>query len=236
MTTLIVTLKIFSGLLFVITAVVIALMVFPVTLHSASSFCAESNLEEGLNCLLNDKDEQVDLVFVDCEFEVSISVLLGLVSIYLSEVMCPKIRVFGLEIPIRLQKSDRKLLIADKRKSIRFRKERLSELIRFPLRAKTKTFIKTLIEATNLDVNLALEFGFFDSANTGILFGLFSAFIGAVGIKGVKICPNFEKQLISVSGTAFMKIVPVQLLWIGIRFALEPEVRNLWRKKESSIS
>ncbi len=112
--------------------------------------------------------------------------------------------------------------------------KQLKQLASAPVLSKVKWAIQSVFKAIHLKADLDVELGFPDPSHTGIVYGLFCAYAGAFGVKGVRLHPNFESKLVAVDGSASMWIVPGQLLWIVARFMFDSEIRHLWWKKKSS--
>ncbi len=119
-------------------------------------------------------------------------------------------------------------------KSKKHKKVSLREIKKFTapqVRSKVVWVVKGLLRAAHLETDLDLELGFPDPSHTGIVYGLFSAYAGAFGVKGVRIHPNFQSQLISAGGKASAWVMPGQIAWIVARFAFDKEIRRFWWKK-----
>lgn len=273
MAVLVTVLKIFGGLAAFAVCVIIAILALPISVNGSGSCMIESNIEEALNRLDNYESGEIDLFLVDYGFDLKASVLLGLVSVRVSDTVHPDLRVLGIKVPLGtkpcrvkpgretpgkpekpgkakvsgISRESRQSGTPDTsgqfgkpgkpEKSKTFKKHkrvRLSEIKTFisaPVRPKAIGVIQSLFRAAHLDVDLNLELGLFDPSHTGIVFGLFSAYAGAFGVKGVRLHPNFENQVIGADGRASIWIVPAQLLWIGARFMLAPEIRDIWWRK-----
>jgi hypothetical protein len=100
------------------------------------------------------------------------------------------------------------------------------------------------IEVPLLDLRIAL--GLTDPADTGLLYGLLSAAIGAAtadprGVIGgdgrhrVSAEPVFDEEILALTGRANLRVVPVAIVGTALRVALGPTGRRviaiLWRTR-----
>jgi hypothetical protein len=122
----------------------------------------------------------------------------------------------------------------DNRKGKKIRLSEIKQYLSPGVRARVIGLLKSLFKAFHLDSDLDIELGLFDPSHTGMVFGLFSAFAGSLGISGVRLRPNFEDQGIAAQGRVSMWMVPLHVVLIGARFMLAPEIRELWWKKRNS--
>lgn len=268
---LIALLKIVGVLAVFVLCVIIAILILPVSI-SGSGFCSlESNIEEVLDKLDEPEldSEEIALFLADYEFELKTKMLMGLLSVWMTDSEFPYLRILGIkkslqsggksykrsdraadeptglepkkaEEIVELQdsktstepkKSEKRGKSRKSKKSKRVSLKELKKMASAPVRSRVTWAIKSVLKATHLEADLDLELGFHDPSYTGMVYGLFSAYAGAFGVKGVRLYPNFENQRIAVDGSASMWVMPAQLLWIAARFMFDSEIRHFWWKR-----
>ncbi|HHY16790.1 MAG TPA: DUF2953 domain-containing protein [Firmicutes bacterium] len=220
-----------------------AVLLLPLYAKGAGFCEIESNLEEVLNRLDDCETDpgDVDFFFLDHGFELDVQAFLGLVSLRISDSDSQYFRVLGMKVPHVKPKGAGKSRGLENskefQKSKKHKKVSLRELKKFtsaPVRAKIVQSARAFFRAAHLEVDLGLEFGFFDPAHTGVVYGLLSACMSAFGMKGVRIRPNFQRQAISANGKASIWVMPVQIVWIAGRLMFAPEIRPIWWRRRVS--
>ncbi len=241
-------LRILAVLAAVILFAAIAMLLLPSAIKGAGFCRVEGNLEEALESLDDCKYEpgDIDLSLFDYGFELDLRVCLGLFSICVSESDFPCLKLFGVKLPFalggkavgkgRATEGPAKPLPNRPEKSKWHKKVSLREIKKFiapQVRSKVVCVVNALFRAAHPKMDLDLELGFPDPSHTGIVYGLFSAYAGAFGVKGVRIHPNFQRQGISAGGKVSVWVIPGQIGWIAGRFAFDKEIRRLWWKQSN---
>ena len=221
MAILVLALKCTGWLVVIALIAIVIILALPISLRGSCSLVIESNLEEALEMLDAEDPGDISLFLYDGTFELRSRALLGLLAVLVSESTCPELRILGIKVPLGKGSGSRVLDKSLKpgragvldnpkddepdkpRKPRKGKKISLAEIKKYlspPVRARVTGLLKSLYTAMHLDMDLDIEFGFFDPSHTGMVLGLVSALAGAFGLSGVRLYPNFEDQWIVARG------------------------------------
>jgi len=223
---LIVALKCILWAVIVVFSAVLIGLALPVSVKASGWLSVEDNFEEA-SCKLDEGClGDVALFLYDGTFTLSCRAFLGLISAQVGHLAAPEVRV----APGRAQ-PDQPKKTGDKSKGKKIDFDEIRKYLSPAVRTGLIDTLKALYNAFHLDADLDVELGLSDPAHTGMVFGLFSAVAGWTGISGVRLHPNFHDRGLLVQGSISMWTVPLHVLWIGVRFMLVPEIRQLWWNK-----
>ncbi|HAF67274.1 MAG: DUF2953 domain-containing protein [Bacillota bacterium] len=246
---LIVALKCILWAVIVVFSAVLIGLALPVSVKASGWLSVEDNFEEA-SCKLDEGClGDVALFLYDGTFTLSCRAFLGLISAQVGHLAAPEVRVAGIKVqlgsgrapgksqgptkdqtPGRAQ-PDQPKKTGDKSKGKKIDFDEIRKYLSPAVRTGLIDTLKALYKAFHLDADLDVELGLSDPAHTGMVFGLFSAVAGWTGISGVRLHPNFHDRGLLVQGSISMWTVPLHVLWIGVRFMLVPEIRQLWWNK-----
>ncbi|MEW6727138.1 hypothetical protein ACP3TJ_09205 [Desulforudis sp. 1088] len=147
------------------------------------------------------------------------------------------LRLAGLPIPVphgkpgvgvkKKQREPRKQKHSGKRQG--FPLTKTLALLNQSLLSVLLSYLRKLVRALNLHLELNGVYGTDDPALTGALAGLVA--ILPRGRLKLDLEPDFTGSVLDVSGTVRARIVPIVILWLTARLLLTGPVRRLWWPK-----
>lgn len=89
-----------------------------------------------------------------------------------------------------------------------------------------------------LDLSLDGRLGLDDPADTGMLWGMVGPLLmalDALPVGRVRIHPDFTGTVVEINGRGHLRLVPIELIWVVLRFACAPvTLRAYWRARRTA--
>lgn len=100
-----------------------------------------------------------------------------------------------------------------------------------PVRRRGGQALRALRRAVRVSAGGEVQFGFPDPALTGLTLAAIATLTSGRGLRGVRVEPRFDAELLAASGTLQASFTPLRVALIICRFLLAREVRQLWRNR-----
>lgn len=239
----------------ILLGVVILILILPVFAKGKGLFHLEGDLDQLQGTISSEGTlENGEIFSWDYDLDFSVRFLLGLFCFSMNKVQGPTLKILGARVSFgsgakrekektrqtkakcngqdKTQKQGKEKV--KKRKGISA-KDIKSILASSSTRATALEGVKDIYNAMHADCQLALEFGLVDPAYTGMVYGLLSGLVGFFGIEKAVFCPRFDLQTADLSADfkASAWLIPAHVLFIALRFILDPEIKKIRHDKNA---
>lgn len=99
------------------------------------------------------------------------------------------------------------------------------------VKRKTLDFAKKAWRRLNVSLDVDVEYGLDDPGYTGMAYAAYLSAGNMLGLKGLRVRPNFTQEMLQARGNLQMRLIPVALVWSFAAYALSRDIRPLWSLK-----
>ncbi|HHW27039.1 MAG TPA: hypothetical protein GXX23_06830 [Firmicutes bacterium] len=104
------------------------------------------------------------------------------------------------------------------------------------VRKRTLAFVREVWRLLDVSLDVDVEYGFDDPGYTGMLYAAYVSIRNALGLQGLRLRPDFTKEMIEARGDLDVRFSPMSIMWSFGRFAFSREIRPLWWKRRLGFS